>query len=55
MKKIKTRKELLLNSEFKILLFEFFQEMGLLNDEGVENKVNDFVDRKLEQCKMQGV
>ena len=55
MKKFKTRKEILINPETKILLFEFFQEMELLDDDTIEMKVDDFIDRKLKHCKIQGV
>jgi len=55
MKKFKTRKEILTNPETRILLFEFFQEMELLEDHVIEYKIDDFIDRKLKHCKIQGV
>ena len=54
MKKFKTRKELLINPEFKRLLFEFFQEMEMLDDITIESKVDFFIKRKLVQCKNEG-
>jgi len=55
MKKFKTRKEILTCPETKRLLFEFFQEMELLNDEEIESKVTFFIERKLKQCKNEGI
>jgi hypothetical protein len=54
MKKFKTRKEILENPEFKRLAFEFLQEMEILDDDTVEQNVNFFIERKIQQCKMEG-
>ncbi len=55
MKKFKTRKKILECPETKRLLFEFLQEMGLLNDEEVEIKITHFIERKMKQCKNEGI
>jgi len=65
MKKFKTRKEILDNAEFKRLAFELLKEEGygscdegkhkIANDEELETRIKFFLERKLIQCKMQGV
>jgi len=65
MKKFKTCKEILLCPEFKRLGFELLKEEGygscvkgkhkIADDDELEARVNYFLDRKLQQCKMQGV
>ena len=65
MKKFKTRKEILDSAEFKRLAFELLKEEGygscikgkhkVANDEELETRIKFFQERKLQQCKMQGV
>jgi len=63
MKKFKTRKEILLNPEFKRLGFELLRDELILREkdsffnreEEIESKIIQFIDRKLKQCKMQGI
>ena len=55
MKKFKTRKEILESPEFARLAFELLQEMEIISDDDVENKVDFFIERKIKQCKYQGV
>jgi len=61
MKKFKTCKQILLNPEFKVLAFELLRD-ELISDtdffskeEQIENKIELFIERKLNQLKMQGV
>jgi hypothetical protein len=62
MKKFKTRKEILENPEFQKLAFELLLEElpNTLDDtsvweEEIEYKVTKFSERKIQQCKYQGV
>ena len=63
MKKFKTCKEILVNPEFKVLAFELLrgelikceEDTFFAKEEEIENKINSFIDRKLNQIKMQGI
>jgi len=55
MKKFKTRKEILETPEFRHLAFALLQEMEIADDHIIEYKIDDFIERKIKQCKMQGV
>jgi hypothetical protein len=63
MKKFKTRKEILINPEFKNLTFELLREELIIREgdsffskeEEIESILNKFIDRKLKQCKNQGI
>lgn len=62
MKKFKTCKEILINPHFKRLAFELLREEVVCeedylfsNEEQVELKVTNFIERKLIQCKNEGV
>ena len=44
-------KEVLRNPVTEDLLFEFLQEMEILDDKAVKNKVDHFIERKLKEQK----
>lgn len=62
MKKFKTRKEILENPEFRALAYELLleeidepQDGFSIKDDIIESKLKFFIERKIQQCKYQGV
>jgi len=63
MKKFKTQKEILINPEFKVLAFELLRDELILREEDsfftkeeeIENKIERFINIKLQRCFMEGV
>lgn len=55
MKKFKERKEILESPEFPPLALELLQENGYIDDNTSVENIDLFIERKIKQCKMQGV